>query len=227
MIAVVLEERTHHMSVRSKKAQNKGIATNGSLYSSSIDLKPGVWLPHSESVGVQIVGGDPQQGAFFIKMYYGTISGDSDIQVGHIEDAEPEDKYLRFRVNYLDGYESQSTVGNMIRDRIAGTMRFAGFTQYNLTPNEPTPNTHMGKRVHVCGDEAASYFVQVFLSDSDRPPPTFEQIAMAIAGVAQETASQQDPENRMSFKIGDDGYQYFYTVSEKTESSAVMRIQRR
>lgn len=202
------------MSVRSKKAQGAAFATNGSLYSSSIDLKPGVHLPHSESVGVRLVDGDKPDGAFLIKMYYGPIMRDPDTLMNIPGASSQKENYLRLRVNYLDGYNSQAIVGSMIQKRVSAVLAAYKFEQVELSNL-----AHKGKRVHVCGNEVASYFVQAFLQNksADAYTPDFALLAKVIAGGVNES----EP-----FDIDNDGYKYTYMVKEVTESSAMMMVSR-
>lgn len=202
------------MSVRSKKARGAAFATNGSLYSSSIDLKPGVHLPHSESVGVTLVDGDKPDGAFLIKMYYGPIMRDPDTLMNVPGASSRNENYLRFRINYLDGYNSQAIVGMMIRQRVSAELADYQFEQVELSNL-----AHKGKRVHVCGNEVASYFVQAFLQNKSVEPhtPDFTLLAKAIAGGV---------DKREPFDIDNDGYKYTYMVTGVTESSAMMVVSR-
>lgn len=203
------------MSVRSKKTHNTGLATNGSLYSTSIDLKPGVRLPHGESVGVKIVDGDKADGSFLIKMYYGVIKFDPDTRLDKVPGATSDlENYLRFRVNYLDGFNSQSTVGTMIQEGVSTALKDYEFEQVELSTFG-----HKGKRVHVCGNELASYFVQAFLQNKSVDPhtPDFKVLAKAIAGGVDEG---------QVFKIDEDVHMYTYEFTEVTESSVSMRVTR-
>ena len=202
------------MSVRSKKAQGPAFATHGSLYSSGIDLKPGFHLPHNESVGVTLVDGDKPDGAFIIKMYYGPINRDPDTRLPVPGASSQNENYLRFRVNYLDGYNSQATVGMMIRQRVSAELADYQFEQVELTNL-----AHKGKRVHVCGNEIASYFVQAFLQNKSVEPhtPDFTLLAKAVAGGVDE---------REPFDIDNDGYRYTYMITEVTGSSAMMVVSR-
>ena len=210
----MLEARTRHMSARSKKAQGAAFATNGSLYSNSIDLKPGVHLPHSELVGVTLVDGDKPDGTFLIKMYYGPITLDPDTKMKVPGASSGNENYLRFRINYLDGYNSQATVGMMIRQRVSAELADYQFEQVELSNL-----AHKGRRVHVCGNEIASYFVQAFLQNKSAEPhtPDFTLLAKAIAGGVDE---------REPFDIDNDGYKYTYMVTEVTGSSAMMVVSR-
>jgi hypothetical protein len=202
------------MSVRSKKAQGAAFATNGSLYSSSIDLKPGVHLPHSESVGITLVDGDKDDGAFMIKMYYGPIMRDPDTLMNVPGASSQEENYLRFRVNYLAGYNSQAIVGMIIRQRVS-----AALANYQFKQVELSNLAHMGKRVHVCGNEVASYFVQAFIQNksANAYTPDFASLSKAIAG---------DVDELKPFAIDNDGHKYTYMVTEVTKSSAMMVVSR-
>jgi hypothetical protein len=202
------------MSVRSKNVAQSPGEQRGSLYSPSIDLKPGVFLPSSESVGVTLAAGNEPNASFLIKMYYGPINQDPDTRLPVPGASSQDEKYLRFRVNYLDGYNSQAIVGMMIRRRVSAELADYQFEQVELTDL-----AHKGKRIHVCGNEVASYFVQMFLQNKSSEPhkPDFALLAKSIAGGVNEGES---------FDIDNDGYKYAYMIAEITDASASMVVRR-
>ena len=187
--------------------------SRGSLFSLAIDLKP-THLPSSggEPVGVKIASGDKSDGSFVIKMYYGKIKEDPDVRL-KVSGSDNDDQfYLRFRINYLDGLSSQVAVGNMIKNGVSSVLTPMGFEHVKMSTNTP----HGGKRVHVCGNEVDSYFVQAFLKNTDAEvTPNFESIAKAIAGVGADKP----------FLIDDDAYRYSYKLNT-TPGEAVMTVTR-
>tara|TARA_B110001450_G_scaffold224183_1_gene221667 strand:- start:211 stop:783 length:573 start_codon:yes stop_codon:yes gene_type:complete len=182
----------------------------------AIDLKPD-YLPNSggEPVGVKITSGNKPDGSFIIKMYYGRIKDDPDVRLSVPGSGNGDQFYLRFRTNYLDGITSQTTIGDIIKNSMGTELTTLGFQHVNMTTNT---TTHGGRRVHVCGNEAASYFVQVFLKEEETTldyTPNFDQLAKSIAGV----------DTGQSFTIGD-GHIYSYTLLDQTTTGAVMKVTR-
>lgn len=204
------------MSIRSKSTAKSQHVSRGSLFSLAIDLKPG-YLPNSggEPVGVKITSGNKPDGSFMIKMYYGKINNDPDVRLD-VPGADNGDQfYLRFRTNYLDGITSQTTIGDMIKTGVSAQLNQLGFQHVNMTT---TTTTHGGRRVHVCGNEVASYFVQAFLKDqaTTADTPNFNELAKSIAGVGTD----------QSFTIDGDGFNYHYTLIDITDTGAVMKVTR-
>jgi len=163
-------------------------------------------MPHSKSVGVILVDDTKKEAFFAIKMYYGPIGSDIDTMTT-VPGVNEDNNYLRFRINYLAGYDSQATVGKMIQKALHA------YSQVELSGED-----HKGRRVHVCGDEAASYFVVAFLPQNTdiNYKVDFRVLAKAIAGGVDEGGK---------FEI-DDGKAYTYNVSNVTASSAVMMVKR-